>query len=73
MITVENFKTRHALSDKEFQALENHIKASYPDQTLTRTVSTTDSKIVDVDLFEQYLKSICNATHNTKENQNRER
>ena len=58
MITVENFKTRHALSEIEFQALQNHIKASYPDQTLTRT-----ENIVDVDLFEQYLQSIRNATN----------
>jgi len=64
MITVENFKKRHALSDKDFEVLQNHIRASYPDQTLTRTVSATNSKIVDVDLFEQYLKSICNATSN---------
>ena len=59
MITVENFKKRHALSEIEFQALQNYIKASYPDQTLTRTES-----IVNVDLFEAYLQSIRNATSN---------
>ena len=56
MITVKQFMQRHALSQIEFQALQNHIKASYPDQTLTRVES-----IVNVDLFEAYLKSICNA------------
>ena len=59
MITVENFKKRHALSEIEFQALQNYIKASYPDQTLTRVES-----IVNVDLFEAYLQSIRSATHN---------
>ena len=58
MITVKQFMQRHALSQIEFQALQNHIKASYPDQTLTRKVNATDLKIVDVDLFEQYLASI---------------
>jgi len=63
MITVKQFMQRHALSQIEFQALQNHIKASYPDQTLTRTVNITELKIVDVDLFEQYLASIRNATN----------
>ena len=58
MITVENFKKRHALSDSEYLRLETHIKASFPNQTLTRKVNATDLKIVDVDLFEQFLKSI---------------
>ena len=57
MITVENFKKRHALSEIEFQALQNYIRASYPDQMLTRTVGK-DQKIIDSDLFEQYLASI---------------
>ena len=63
MITVRQFMQRHALSQIEFQALQNHIKASYPDQTLTRKVNATDLKIVDVDLFEQYLASIQIATN----------
>ena len=63
MITVENFKKRHALSDSEYLRLETHIRASYPDQQLTRTVNITDLKIVDVDLFEQYLVSIQIATN----------
>jgi len=63
MITVKQFMQRHALSQIEFQALQNHIKASYPDQTLTRTVNITELKIVDVDLFEQYLASIQIATN----------
>ena len=58
MITVENFKKRHALSDSEYLRLETHIRASYPDQQLTRV-----EKIVDVDLFEQYLASIQIATN----------
>ena len=63
MITVKQFMQRHALSQIEFQALQNYIKASYPDQQLTRTVNITDLKIVDVDLFEQYLASIQIATN----------
>ena len=63
MITVKQFMQRHALSQIEFQALQNYIRASYPDQMLTRTVGK-DQKIIDSDLFEQYLKSICNATSN---------
>ena len=59
MITVKQFKKRHALSEIEFIRLENHIKASYPDQTLTRVES-----IVNVDLFEAYLQSIRSATSN---------
>ena len=59
MITVKQFMQRHALSQIEFQALQNHIKASYPDQQLTRTEC-----IVNLDLFEAYLQSIRNATHN---------
>jgi len=62
MITVENFKKRHALSEIEFQALQNYIRASYPDQMLTRTVGK-DQKIIDSDLFEQYLASIQIATN----------
>ena len=58
MITVKQFMQRHALSQIEFQALQNHIKASYPDQTLTRV-----ENIVNVDLFEQYLASIQIATN----------
>ena len=59
MVTVKQFMQRHALSQIEFQALQNHIKASYPDKTLTRVES-----IVNIDLFEAYLQSIRNATHN---------
>ena len=59
MITVKQFMQRHALSQIEFQALQNHIRASYPDQTLTRV-----ENIVNVDLFEAYLQSIRNATSN---------
>ena len=59
MITVENFKKRHALSDSEYTRLETHIKASYPDQPLTRV-----ENIVNVDLFEAYLASIRNAASN---------
>ena len=62
MITVKQFKKRHALSEIEFQALQNYIKASYPDQMLTRTVGK-DQKIIDSDLFEQYLVSIQIATN----------
>ena len=62
MITVENFKKRHALSEIEFQALQNYIRASYPDQMLTRTVGK-NQKIIDSDLFEQYLASIQIATN----------
>jgi len=61
MITANQFKSRHTLSESEFQDLKDFIKASYPDQTLTRKINATDFKIVDVDLFEQYLKSIRNA------------
>jgi len=61
MITADNFKKRHALSEIEFQALQNHIKASYPNQMLTRNVNG-DQKIVDIYLFEQYLESIRKAT-----------
>ena len=63
MITVRQFMQRHALSQIEFQALQNHIRASYPDHSLTRTVSATDLKIVDVDLFEAYQDSIQIATN----------
>ena len=59
MITVKQFMQRHALSDSEYLRLETHIKASYPDQQLTRV-----EKIVNVDLFEAYLQSIRSATSN---------
>ena len=62
MITVKQFMQRHALSQIEFQALQNYIKASFPDQMLTRTVGK-DQKIIDSDLFEQYLASIQIATN----------
>jgi len=59
MITVKQFMQRHALSQIEFIRLENYIKASYPDQQLTRT-----ERIVDLELFEAYLQSIRNSTSN---------
>ena len=58
-MNVEQFQKRHDLSDKEFQNLESFIRASYPDQQLTRT-----ERIVDLELFEAYLQSIRSATSN---------